>query len=168
MLESCATSEQNRGEMRAAQRRDESRGETRAEQKLDENRAETRREQYRGSATAEAEPETEAEERRGGRGEGDGAEAKTGRVPCDEREQNASRKRWKCAFLYRNAQLRASQTLRARQGRRSSSASNAINWSGTRARLHEARARAGSRIITAKSKRAQEQSAPRNEGHLHM
>ena len=87
--------ETRRDETRAEQRRDA----TRAEQRRDATRAERRRDATRAERRRDA---TRAEQRRdGSRAEKRrGAEQReTGRVPCNERERNASRNRWECAFL---------------------------------------------------------------------
>ena len=68
---------------------------------------------------------------------------KTGRVPCDERRKARAVTRWRSALLYRKRAVATKRAWwlspRARNERRTSSASNAAHWSGSRARLHKAR-----------------------------
>ena len=143
-----STAEARREPSRTETRRDESRAETRrsrAEPRQGETRAEQRRDEAEQSSA-----EARAEQRR------DEAKARK-RKPAEFRalsvKESASRNCRECAFLYRNAQLRAPPSPRARCKRRSSSASNAADWSGRRARSRNARARTTSRIIAAQSKK---------------
>ena len=117
------------------------------------SRAERRGAERRDAERRVAETRCRAERRDESRAEGRARRQKPAEFRAMNVKENASRNCRECAFLYRNAQLRAPPSPRARCKRRSSSASNAAYWSGRRARSRNARARTTSRIIAAQSKK---------------
>ena len=150
MLWLHATSERQRAGRDESGAEDETRAEqrTRREQsrRRDESRAKTRREQSRRGRSnswgrAKTKREKEEDRRR--------SRAKTGRVPCNEREMREPEHVGKARSFIGSAQQQLDACVdcspRARQERRASSVSNALTGAA-RAQLREARARAQHRL----------------------
>ena len=130
MLESGATSDRQRQRREPMQRREE---QIRAEQiRAEQRRAERRRNQKSRAQRRVAQRDESRTE----------AHRLKPAVPCNEREMREPKFAGEARCFIGSAQLKCALRLsqRVRSKRRTSSASNAAHWSGSRAQLHKARA----------------------------